>query len=69
MPRVLTFLFAVMLFASNVYSMTMDEAVSHALKNNPEIQSLRLEEEVVKGQMEKARLLLINNPTIEGEVS
>jgi cobalt-zinc-cadmium efflux system outer membrane protein len=49
--------------------MTMDEAVSHALKNNPELQSLRLEDEVVKGQLERARLLLINNPTIEGEVS
>ncbi len=48
MPRVLTFLFAVMLFASNVYSMTMDEAVSHALKNNSELQALRLEEGVVK---------------------
>lgn len=69
MPRVLTFLFAVMLFASNVYSMTMDEAVGYALKNNPGIQALRLEEEVAKGQLEKARLLLINNPTIEGEVS
>ena len=69
MPRILTFLFVVMLLASNVYSMTMDEAVSHALKNNPELQSLRLEDEVVKGQLERARLLLINNPTIEGEVS
>ncbi|MEW6740213.1 MAG: TolC family protein [Nitrospirota bacterium] len=69
MLRVLCFLFAFMLLASNVYSMTMDEAVSHALKNNPEIQSLRLEEEVVKGQLEKARLLLISNPTIEGDLS
>lgn len=69
MPRVLTFLFVVMLFASDVYSMTMDEAVSYALKNNPEIQALRLEEETAKGQNEKARLLLINNPTIEGNVS
>jgi len=69
MPRVLTFLFAVMLLASNAFSMTIDEAVSYALKNNPEIQALRLEEEVVKGQMEKARLLLINNPTIEGDLS
>jgi len=69
MPRVLTFLFVVMLLASNAFSMTIDEAVEYALKNNPEIQALRLEEETAKGQLEKARLLLINNPTVEGEVS
>lgn len=69
MPRVLTFLFVVMLLASNVYSMTIDEAVGYVLKNNPEIQALRLEEEVAKGQLEKARLLLISNPEIEGDLS
>ncbi len=46
MQRVLTFLSVVMVFASNVFSMTINEAVSHALKNNPELQSLRLEKEV-----------------------
>lgn len=69
MPRVLTFLFVVMLLASNAFSMRIDEAVEYALKNNPEIQALRLEEEVAKGQIERARLLLINNPTIEGDLS
>lgn len=69
MSRVLISVFAVMLFVSNAFSMTMDDAVSHALKNNPELQALRLEEEIVKGQLEKARLLLINNPTIEGSLS
>jgi len=69
MPQILTFLFVVMLLASNVYSMTIDEAVAYALKNNPELQALRLEEEVIKGQIERANLLLINNPTIEGDVS
>jgi cobalt-zinc-cadmium efflux system outer membrane protein len=62
-------MFLIMLFAQNVLSMTMDEAVSYALQNNPEIQALRLEEEIAKGQIEKARLLFINNPTVEGEVS
>lgn len=69
MLRVFIFIFAIMLFVSPVHSMTMDEAVSHALKNNPEIQALRLEEEAAKGQIERARLLLINNPTIEGDLS
>lgn len=68
MPQFLIFVF-VMFFTSNVFSMTMDEAIIHALKNNPEFQALRLEEETAKGQLEKARLLLINNPAIEGSLS
>lgn len=69
MPRVFSYLFLVILFTSKVYSMTMDEAVNYALKNNPEIQALRLEKEVAKNQLEKAKLLFPNNPTIEGEIS
>mgnify|MGYP001601267022 FL=1 len=69
MPRILGFLFLIMFFTSSAYSMTIDEAVSHAMKNNPELQALRLEEETAKGQLEKARLLLINNPAIEGSLS
>lgn len=69
MLRIFISVIVIILSASNVFSMTMDEAVSHALKNNPEIQAVRLEEDIVKGQLEKARLLLINNPTVEGEVS
>lgn len=70
MTRVLIFLFFILTpLASSVYSMTMDEAASAALKNNPELQALRLEEEAAKGQLEKARLLLISNPQIEGSVS
>jgi len=43
--------------------------VQRALTRNPDLQSLRLEEEAANGRLEKARLLLINNPTIEGNVS
>lgn len=52
-----------------VYSITMEEAVSYALKNNPEIQGLRLEESIAKGQREKAGLLFPSNPSIEGSLS
>ena len=49
--------------------LTLEQAISLALEKNPELQTLRLEEESAKGQNEKARLLLINNPTIEGSIS
>jgi cobalt-zinc-cadmium efflux system outer membrane protein len=49
--------------------LTLEKAVTIALEKNPDLQTLRLEEESAKGQNEKARLLLINNPTIEGAVS
>ena len=49
--------------------MTLDEAVEYALKNNPELQVFRLEEEVIKGQRVKARLLLRANPTIESNLA
>lgn len=51
------------------YPVTMDEAVSHAFAHNPELQEMRLEENIAQGQLEKAQLLLINNPTIEGNIS
>ena len=49
--------------------LTLEQAITLALENNPELQTLRLGEESAKGQNEKARLLLINNPTIEGAFS
>ncbi|MDP2158443.1 MAG: TolC family protein [Nitrospirota bacterium] len=49
--------------------LTLEQAVTLALEKNPDIQTLRLEEETAKGQNERARLLLINNPTLEGNVS
>ena len=49
--------------------LTLEQAVTIALEKNPDLQTLRLEEETAKGQNERARLLLINNPTIEGNIS
>ncbi|MDO9287651.1 MAG: TolC family protein [Thermodesulfovibrionales bacterium] len=49
--------------------LTLEQAVTIALEKNPDLQTLRLEKESAKGQNEKARLLLINNPTIEGSIS
>ena len=52
-----------------IKALTLEDAIQRALAHNPDIQTLRFEEESAKGQNEKARLLLINNPTIEGNVS
>ena len=49
--------------------LTLEQAITLGLEKNPDLQTLRLDEESAKGQNEKARLLLINNPTIEGAVS
>jgi cobalt-zinc-cadmium efflux system outer membrane protein len=47
----------------------LEQAITLALEKNSDLQTLRLEEESAKGLNEKARLLLINNPTLEGTVS
>ena len=69
MLRILASLFLSVLFASSVCSMTMDEAVDYALKNNPDLTAFSLEEEVTLSQGIKARLPLRANPTIESGVS
>lgn len=51
---------------STAYSMSINEIVDFALKNNPEVKALRLEEERINGQLEKAKLLFPSNPIIEG---
>ncbi len=68
MLRTLLPLFLIMLYAPSMYAMTLDEAVDYTLRQNPDLRSLRLEEEVAKAQMQKARLLLIANPTVESNV-
>lgn len=55
--------------AAETKELTLQEAITLALENNPDLQAFRLEEEPAKGQHEKARLLLINNPAIEGNIS
>jgi cobalt-zinc-cadmium efflux system outer membrane protein len=56
-------------FSITAQAMTVDEAVRFALQNNPELQSLKREEEVARGQMEKAKLPLIANPTFQSGLS
>ena len=55
--------------ASETKELTLEQAVTLALEKNPELQTLRLEEESAKGRNEKAQLPLINNPTLEGNIS
>jgi cobalt-zinc-cadmium efflux system outer membrane protein len=50
------------------HSMTLDEAVEYTLRQNPDLKSLRLEEEVGKAQLQKAGLPLIANPTVESNI-
>jgi len=49
--------------------MTLSEAVETALKSNPDIQAVRLEEGAAQGRLDQAGLLLRSNPVIEGSLS
>ena len=69
MSRIMSFLFLITLLASSGHSMTVDEAVEYALKNNPDLQAFRFEEEVIRGQEIKARLPLRFNPTLESNIA
>jgi cobalt-zinc-cadmium efflux system outer membrane protein len=55
-------------YPSFLRSATLDEAVEYALRQNPDLRSLRLEEEVAKAQLQKAKLPLIANPSLETAV-
>lgn len=57
------------LASSPALSLTMEEAVAMGLKNNPEMQAFRLEEEAATGEMAKAKLPSFSNPVIEGSLS
>jgi cobalt-zinc-cadmium efflux system outer membrane protein len=54
---------------SPAHSMTLDETVGYGLAQNPDLKVLRLEENIVKSQLEKAKLFLIANPTLGGDLS
>ena len=69
MLKILVSIFLSILFISSAYSITVDDAVEFGLKNNPDLQAFRLEEEVIKGQEIKARLPLRFNPTIGSNVA
>ncbi len=53
----------------NACPMTVHEAVKQAFRENPDLQALRLEKEVVQGRLLKAELPLAANPVIESNLS
>ncbi len=59
----------VLLLSGPVFAFTMEEAVATGLKNNPEMQAFRFEEEAAKGEMQKAKLPPFSNPVVEGGLS
>jgi len=69
MTRMIIFACVLLLFVPSAHAMTLNEAVETALKNNPEIQAVRLEEGAAQGRLDQAGLLLRSNPAIEGSVS
>jgi len=69
MTRMIFFAFGSLLFVQPVLALTIDEAVDTALKNNPEIQAVRLEKDAAQGRLDQAGLWLRSNPVIEGSLS
>ena len=58
-------IFIVLLFSVPALALTLEEAVTTALKENPDLRALRLEAETAKAQLDKAELPLISNPSVE----
>ena len=69
MTRMLIFVCGLALFVQSAHAMTLNEAVETALKNNPEIQTVRLEQGAAQGRLDQAGLVLRSNPVIEGSLS
>lgn len=69
MLRKMFMVFYMLFFAQTLYAVTLDDLVQQALKFNPDLQALRLEEEIARAQLEKAGLPLISNPVIESSLS
>ncbi|NTW59493.1 MAG: TolC family protein [Nitrospirae bacterium] len=69
MTRMSIFACSLLLFAQPVFAITVGEAVDTALKNNPDLQSVRLEKDTAQGRLDQAGLLLRSNPVIEGSLS
>ena len=70
MPKNLLFpILLVLCLVKSVYPMSVNEAANQALRDNPDLQALRLEKEIIRGQLEKAKLPLTSNPVIESNLS
>jgi outer membrane protein TolC len=55
----------IIFFSSPVFALTLEDAVTTALKQNPDLRALRLEAETATAQLDKAQLPLISNPSVE----
>jgi cobalt-zinc-cadmium efflux system outer membrane protein len=66
MLRILTVAILILAGTTGAQGMTIDAAVTAALEQNPELQTLRLEDETARAQLKKTKLPLIANPVIEG---
>ena len=53
--KILFFAFLVLYPVGNIYPMTVHEAVKQALRENPDLQDLRLEKEVAQGRLGEGR--------------
>ncbi len=69
MTRMIIFACALLLSAHPASAITVVEAVEAALKNNPDIQSIMLEQGAAQGRLDQAGLWLRSNPVIEGSLS
>jgi cobalt-zinc-cadmium efflux system outer membrane protein len=69
MTRMIIIACSLLLFAQPVFALTIGEAVDTALKNNSDLQSVRLEKDTAEGRLDQAGLLLRSNPVIEGSLS
>ncbi len=69
MLRLLAITIFIILSGAFSQAITVDDAVKIGLSNNNGLQILRIETDIIKGQIEKANLLLPSNPSIEGTMS
>lgn len=69
MTRMIIIACSLFLFAQQSLAITINEAVDTALKNNPDLQAVRLEKDAAQGRFDQAGLWLRSNPVIEESLS
>lgn len=55
----------IMLFSGPIFALTLEDTVTTALRQNPDLRALRLEAEAARAQLDKAQLPVISNPSVE----
>jgi cobalt-zinc-cadmium efflux system outer membrane protein len=58
-----------LLLCSGVFALTLNEALEQALMNNVELKALRLDRETAHGELKKAELPFVSNPTIDADLA